>query len=82
MLCTKAYATMDVSINYFKVQFKMRLTYRTAVHDDEGELLEDAGDITKSSEVSESGANRKLLWDDDCPWSEWYSAEDPIRGFT
>uniref|UniRef100_A0A803LCV6 Rab3 GTPase-activating protein catalytic subunit n=1 Tax=Chenopodium quinoa TaxID=63459 RepID=A0A803LCV6_CHEQI len=34
---------------------------------------------------SSAGAKGELVqrsqWDDDCPWSEWYSAEDPVKGF-
>ena len=29
----------------------------------------------------ESDLFNNRLWDDEFPWSEWYSAEDPVKGF-
>lgn len=78
----KVYSTVDLSMHLFKVHFKMRLTYRTLPPDDD-----DVVDIQGSdTEISESGVKpefdvqHKVQWDDDCPWSEWYSAEDPVKG--
>ncbi|KAG8380588.1 hypothetical protein BUALT_Bualt06G0031100 [Buddleja alternifolia] len=76
-----AYAATDLSMHYFKVHFKMKLTYRTPAYDDEDEMQEADADITESDENSESQTHLKKQWDDDCPWSEWYSAEDPVKGF-
>lgn len=77
------YSTVDLSMHLFKVHFKMRLTYRTLPPDD-GDDVDIQGSDT---EISESGMKpefdvpHKVQWDDDCPWSEWYSAEDPVQGF-
>ncbi|EYU38058.1 hypothetical protein MIMGU_mgv1a0010622mg, partial [Erythranthe guttata] len=76
-----AYTTVDWSMHHFEVHFKMKLTYRTPVYDDEDEIQEPDADITGSSENLESGTHGKSQWDDDSPWSKWYSAEDPIKGF-
>ncbi|KAL8051617.1 hypothetical protein ABFX02_06G160100 [Erythranthe guttata] len=76
-----AYTTVDWSMHHFEVHFKMKLTYRTPVYDDEDEFQEPDADITGSSENLESGIHGKSQWDDDSPWSKWYSAEDPIKGF-
>ncbi|KAJ6671009.1 RAB3 GTPASE-ACTIVATING PROTEIN CATALYTIC SUBUNIT [Salix viminalis] len=27
-----------------------------------------------------SETHNRSQWDEDCPWSEWYSAEDPVKG--
>ncbi|CAK9164168.1 unnamed protein product [Ilex paraguariensis] len=76
-----AFSTLDLSMHLFKVQFSMKLTYRTIPYDDDDEV--EAAD----TETTESGGNpggdthNKMQWDDDCPWSEWYSAEDPVKGF-
>ncbi|KAK9126730.1 hypothetical protein Scep_015576 [Stephania cephalantha] len=57
------------------------LTYQTPPYDDEDDAQE------SEPEVREAGGNpdgipyNKIQWDDDCPWAEWYSAEDPVRGF-
>lgn len=61
----------------------MKLTYRTPPYDDEDdgnndENLETEG---KESRGDIDGPNHSTSqWDDDCPWAEWYSAEDPVKG--
>ncbi|XP_022729559.1 rab3 GTPase-activating protein catalytic subunit-like isoform X3 [Durio zibethinus] len=78
-----AYSTLDHSMHIFKVHLIMKLTYRTLPNDDEGDDdIQEADAENVESEVSLGDDNRnKKLWDDDCPWSEWYSAEDPVTGF-
>ncbi|GJY89878.1 Rab3 GTPase-activating protein catalytic subunit isoform X1 [Tanacetum coccineum] len=44
------------------------LTYKTFPSDDDVEVL------NSESEIAESGQ------DDGCPWSEYYTAEDPLKG--
>lgn len=61
----------------------MKLTYRTQSYDydDDDDNIHGADEIhTESGEVSEVASRNKTQWDDDCPWSEWYSAEDPVKG--
>ncbi|KAM0953812.1 putative Rab3 GTPase-activating protein catalytic subunit [Dioscorea sansibarensis] len=76
------FASFEYPMNYFKVSFGMKLTYRTPPFDDEEDVLESVGAEVKESEEVNDGYDRiKVQWDDDCPWAEWYSAEDPIKGF-
>ncbi|XP_057484605.1 LOW QUALITY PROTEIN: uncharacterized protein LOC130770977 [Actinidia eriantha] len=76
------FSPLDFSTHLFKVHFGMKLTYKTLPYDDDDDDIRGA-DI----ELSESGENpggdirNKTQWDCDCPWSEWYSAEDPVKGF-
>ncbi|KAH6761896.1 Rab3 GTPase-activating protein catalytic protein [Perilla frutescens var. hirtella] len=76
-----AYTAVDWSMNHFEVHFKMKLTYRTPIYDDEDEIHDPDADITGSSENPEGEIHGKTQWDDDLPWSKWYSAEDPVKGF-
>lgn len=79
-----AFATLDVSTHLFKVHFTMKLTYRTLPYDDDDNDVDIQGadaDITESGGTPSGDTRNKAQWDDDCPWSEWYSAEDPIKGF-
>ncbi|XP_042017370.1 rab3 GTPase-activating protein catalytic subunit-like isoform X5 [Salvia splendens] len=76
-----AYTAVDWSMNHFEVHFKMKLTYRTPIHDDEDEIHDPDADITGSSENPEVDNHVKAQWDDNFPWSKWYSAEDPVNGF-
>ncbi|KAL1542337.1 rab3 GTPase-activating protein catalytic subunit-like isoform X1 [Salvia divinorum] len=76
-----AYTAVDWSMNHFEVHFKMKLTYRTPIHDDEDEIHDPDADITGSSENPEGEMHGKAQWDDNFPWSKWYSAEDPVNGF-
>lgn len=78
-----AFSTVDLSTTgLFKVHFSMKLTYRTPPHDDDDDvILGGDSEITESGGNSEGDSLRRTQWDDDCPWSEWYSAEDPIKGF-
>ncbi|KAL2540795.1 hypothetical protein Adt_01773 [Abeliophyllum distichum] len=76
-----AYTRMDVSMQQFKIHFKMRLTYRTPTYDDDDELHEADVGIMESGGNAESETRKKTQWDDDCPWSEWYTTDDPVKGF-
>uniref|UniRef100_A0A0D9VSY4 Rab3 GTPase-activating protein catalytic subunit n=1 Tax=Leersia perrieri TaxID=77586 RepID=A0A0D9VSY4_9ORYZ len=63
-----------------KVNFSMKLTYRTPEYDYDNEetLVSEANETIAESEVAN---HPKKQWDDDCSWAEWYSAEDPVKGF-
>ncbi|XP_011101652.1 rab3 GTPase-activating protein catalytic subunit isoform X2 [Sesamum indicum] len=76
-----AYTAVDWSMHHFEVHFKLKLTYRTPTYDDEDELQEPNIDDRGSSENIETDTHGKTQWDDDCPWSKWYSAEDLVKGF-
>ena len=77
----KAYSTLDFTVHLFKVHFTMKLTYRTLPNDeDEDAIQENDADITLAEGSPRVDARNRTQWDDDCPWSEWYSAEDPIKG--
>lgn len=75
----KAYSTLDFSVHIFKVHFTMKLTYRSLPHDDDDVQGGDA-DITEAGDDLGGDIHNRTQWDDDCPWSEWYSAEDPVKG--
>ncbi|KAL0750677.1 hypothetical protein Bca101_032680 [Brassica carinata] len=77
------YSGVDFSMHTFKVHFMMRLTYETFTSDEDDEnsdIDEFMGDKADTAEHHGSESRNKVHWDDDCPWSEWYSAEDPLRG--
>ncbi|KAK6927129.1 Rab3GAP catalytic subunit, conserved domain, partial [Dillenia turbinata] len=78
-----AFTNSDLSMHLFKVNFMMKLTYRTLPYrDDDFDQTQVAdAEMGGSSHNSESDNHNKVQWDDDCPWSEWYSAEDPIKGY-
>lgn len=78
-LTLKAYSTLDLSIHNFRVQLAMKLTYRTLLYDDDYMKGFDA-ENTKSGEDLTGEASDVTQWDDDCSWSQWYSAEDPVKG--
>ncbi|KAK3151332.1 hypothetical protein QOZ80_3AG0244510 [Eleusine coracana subsp. coracana] len=62
-----------------KVQFSMKLTYRTPEYDYDNETLD--SEATESLTENEVPSHPRKQWDDDCPWAEWYSAVDPVEGF-
>ncbi|CAM0152926.1 unnamed protein product [Urochloa decumbens] len=62
-----------------KVHFSMKLTYRTPEYDYDNETLD--SEATESLTENEVASHPRKQWDDDCPWAEWYSAEDPVKGF-
>ncbi|XP_022755541.1 rab3 GTPase-activating protein catalytic subunit isoform X1 [Durio zibethinus] len=77
-----AYSTLDHSMHIFKVHLIMKLTYRTLPNDDNDNDIPEADAENAESEALAGSDNRnRKHWDDDCPWSEWYSAEDPVKGF-
>ncbi|XP_060667833.1 uncharacterized protein LOC107411504 isoform X2 [Ziziphus jujuba] len=77
-----AYSTLDLSMHLFKVHFKMKLTFQTLPFDDDNDDVEGVdADIAQAGGYPDADTHHKTQWDDDCPWSEWYSAEDPVKGF-
>ncbi|XP_023522736.1 rab3 GTPase-activating protein catalytic subunit isoform X3 [Cucurbita pepo subsp. pepo] len=75
-----AYSSMDISMNLFKVHFTMKLTFKILLSDDD-DIRRDDAEMAESVYESAVGTSGKGQWDDDCPWSEWYSSEDPVKGF-
>ncbi|WVY93297.1 hypothetical protein V8G54_032385 [Vigna mungo] len=75
---SQAYSTLDLSVHNFKVRFAMKLTFRTLPYDDDNMK---AAKISKSEENVTGEMSDGMQWDDDCSWSGWYSAEDPVKGF-
>ena len=57
----------------------MKLTFRILLSDDDDIRRADA-DMSESAQENAVGTHGKVQWDDDCPWSEWYSSEDPVKG--
>ncbi|XP_024981654.1 rab3 GTPase-activating protein catalytic subunit [Cynara cardunculus var. scolymus] len=76
-----AFSSSDLSTHLFRVHFTMKLTYKTLPYDDDNELQKSDSEITESGVDTVSDSRNKLQWDDDCPWSEWYTAEDPVKAF-
>ncbi|PWZ05041.1 Rab3 GTPase-activating protein catalytic subunit [Zea mays] len=62
-----------------KVHFSMKLSYKTPEYDHDNETLD--SEATEPLTENEVAKHPRKLWDDDCPWAEWYSAEDPVKGF-
>ncbi|KAF9593371.1 hypothetical protein IFM89_022070 [Coptis chinensis] len=75
-----AFYTVDISTGSFMVQFTMKLTYRTPPNDEEDDVNGGDSEINESGDNPENGTHFRAQWDDDCPWAEWYSSEDPIKG--
>lgn len=75
----KAFNLVDLSMHLFKVNFKMKLTYKSLPIDDEDDIEEIDAEVG-SDGSPKSNSRSKTQWDDYCPWSEWYTAEDPIKG--
>lgn len=74
------YSTLDFSMHIFKVRFTMKLTYKTLPYDDDDTRGEDV-ENTEPTDFPGGDSGNRTQWDDDCPWSEWYSAEDLVKGF-
>ncbi|GAB2216187.1 hypothetical protein Droror1_Dr00023957 [Drosera rotundifolia] len=77
-----AFSSLESSPKLFSVQFTMKLTYKTLPKDDGDNYMQGSDAVNSEFSVDVGGDLRlKMQWDDDCPWSEWYSAEDPVKGF-
>ncbi|CAK7330473.1 unnamed protein product [Dovyalis caffra] len=74
-----AYSTLDFAMHLYKVHFIMTSTYRIIHHDDD-DLQSLGSEKEEYGENHGSETHNKSQWDDDCPWSEWFSAEDPVKG--
>ncbi|PKA66897.1 hypothetical protein AXF42_Ash003554 [Apostasia shenzhenica] len=75
-----ALCSVDFSSNCFSVRSTMRLTYRTPPSDNDDSENQDHVNREGRGDSSELDHVKKQ-WDDDCPWAEWYSAEDFVKGF-
>ncbi|KAG6469897.1 hypothetical protein ZIOFF_070830 [Zingiber officinale] len=69
---------MDFSASFFKVQFAMKLTYRTPPYESDDEIASIDPEDNESTKDTVILNHTKTQWDEDCPWTEWYSAEDPV----
>lgn len=58
----------------------MKLTYKTLVIDDDDGIKQADDEVLESGESPVTDNHTRSQWDDDCPWSEWHSAEDPVKG--
>ncbi|XP_050220948.1 uncharacterized protein LOC126671238 isoform X2 [Mercurialis annua] len=77
-----AYSTLEYTARLFKVHFTMKSTYKTILSDDDDEIKSSAAETEESlrNHGGDADTRNGSQWDDDCPWSEWYSAEDPVKG--
>ncbi|XP_068644228.1 uncharacterized protein [Aristolochia californica] len=75
-----SYSTADYPTTIAKVQFTMKLTYRTPPHEEDEDSAQTRESV-ESEENLEGKTRGRIQWDDDCPWTEWYSAENPLKGF-
>lgn len=66
-------------MHLFRVNFTMKLTYQTHPFDDDDIRGVDS-ESNETRDHAEGETTNRSQWDDDCPWSEWYSAEDPVKG--
>ncbi|XP_076904024.1 uncharacterized protein LOC143559280 [Bidens hawaiensis] len=76
-----AFSSSDLSTHFIQVRFTMKLTYKTLPYDDDSEVVKSEVEIDESGNDNGVDKRNKLQWDDDCPWSEWYTAEDPLKAF-
>ena len=76
-LTLKVLSTTDFPARV-KVHFSMKLSYRTPEYDHDNETLD--SEATEPLTENEVANHPRKLWDDDCSWAEWYSAEDPVKG--
>lgn len=58
----------------------MKLTYRTPPCESDDEIDGVDPEVEEQKEDTVTVNHIKTQWVDDCPWTEWYSAEDPVRG--
>lgn len=81
-LTFKAYSALDSVMHLLKVHFAMKSTYRTIPYDDDDDDDLQSPDAESKEHGGNPGAEtrNRSQWDDDCSWSEWYSAEDPVKG--
>ncbi|KAM7258011.1 hypothetical protein ACFE04_013752 [Oxalis oulophora] len=81
LFVSKSAFSLDLSMQLFKVHFFMKLTYRTLPFEDDIDVQGTDTENIGSRGNSGNDTHSKTQWDDDCPWSEWYSADDPVKGF-
>ncbi|MCO5577157.1 hypothetical protein L7F22_030981 [Adiantum nelumboides] len=65
-----------------KIRSTVRLTYRTPMPGFEIVLAEDnLSPTVKPVENFDGDLTSKVPWDDAYPWAQWYTVDDPIKGF-
>eukprot|EP00250_Pteridium_aquilinum_P017952 c23859_g4_i1 orf=95-2845(-) len=65
-----------------KIRSTVRLTYRTPTPGFEIVPTEDAlSPSVKPVENFEDDLATKVQWDEEYPWAEWYTVDDPVKGF-
>lgn len=78
-----AFSLPDSSPEYDgKIRSTVRLTYRTPMPGFEFVPTEDAlSPSVKPVANFEGDLTAKIQWDEEYPWAEWYTVDDPIKGF-
>ncbi|CAM6128265.1 unnamed protein product [Calypogeia fissa] len=74
-------ATSSAAVPALKVEFTMRLTYRTPMF---GYDYQNGGGESPTAEAKpdyDGESPNEPAWDEDLPWGEWHSVDDPIKGF-
>ncbi|KAI5060135.1 hypothetical protein GOP47_0024555 [Adiantum capillus-veneris] len=65
-----------------KIRSTVRLTYRTPMPGFEVVSMEDnLSPSVKPVENFDDDPASKVPWDDEYPWAQWYTVDDPIKGF-
>lgn len=65
-----------------KIRSTVRLTYRTPMPGFEAVSMEDTlSPSVKPIENFDGDLISKMQWDEEYPWAEWYTVDDPIKGF-
>ncbi|MCO5546779.1 hypothetical protein L7F22_000215 [Adiantum nelumboides] len=65
-----------------KIRSTVRLAYRTPMPGFEIVSAEDnLSPTVKPVENFDGDLNSKAPWDDEYPWAQWYTVDDPIKGF-
>lgn len=67
-------------MHVFQVHFTMRLTYETFARDDDDTIQGLDAESPENGGSPRGDIHTRSQWDEDCPWSEWYSAEEPFKG--
>eukprot|EP00249_Psilotum_nudum_P023025 c28729_g2_i1 orf=404-2848(-) len=72
-------SALDFNVN---VRFTMRLTYGTSMLGFEYIQSDFSSSPSVESIINyEADVSLKVQWDEQFPWAEWYTVDDPIKGF-
>ncbi|KAG6550673.1 hypothetical protein Mapa_007770 [Marchantia paleacea] len=74
-------APNTAAVPSLRVEFTMRLTYQAPMIGYEYQNKGGPSSVAEAKPDYDGESPNEPMWDEDLPWAEWHSVDDPVKGF-